>query len=185
MTVDEWKKQKAEILKAFYNNLWTKAIEANNGIITYLDMVKIADIMRYEAPSILDGQKLPNIIDDNLQFAIKILDLNIISSREHMKKLFLLVSCFFGVAVIVASLGLMLNAGIFSQLWAWAFGGVAGGISGPLGVVGGLAICIIIIWKLQSKRTPQQMAIRCHTIVTKAINEWAKDDNKCSKSITS
>ena len=45
MTVDEWKKQKAEILKAFYNNLWTKAIEANNGIITYLDMVKIADII--------------------------------------------------------------------------------------------------------------------------------------------
>lgn len=144
-------------------------------------MVKIADIMRLEAPSILDGQPLPPIIDSHLQLAVSIFDLNKISFRQNIKRTFLLAGGVGGVGLIVASLESILNVGIWAQVSAWAVGGVAGGLAGPLGVVGGVGVCIMIMWRLLSKMSPHQRVIKCHTIVTKAIDKWVKDGSKGDK----
>lgn len=171
----KWRKEKAEVLKAKFNSLWGEALAQGNGVLSYLDMVRIADVMRFDARSLLDGRPLPMIIETGLELAIAIVNPNKIAQKEGIKKAMALAGGIGGAGIIVAFLIPILYPVMGAGLWYGIVGGIAGGIAGPIGIVGGAGICLGAVCVFFQKMSPNRRAASAHMIVQEAINKWVKE----------
>lgn len=178
-----WRKEKAEVLKAKFNSLWDEALESGNGVLSYRDMVRIVDVMRFDAPHLLDGKPLPTIIDAGLELAIAMVNPNKVSQREGLKKVFSLAVGAGGVGVIASFLIPMLYPVFGASIVTFFAGGIAGGLTGPLGIIGGSFISLGALLKYLQKMTPEQRAVKCHTVVQEAINKWVKESEIKAKGL--
>lgn len=173
-----WRREKGEILKSRFNELLDEAQEISNGDISYKSICRIADIMRFDARPILDGKSLPQIIDVSLELAIGIFDPNNISRRETMKKALSLAGGAGGIGIIATCLYPILFPSIWTRIAVFFSGGIAGGLRGPLGIIGGGVLFLASVYKGFQKLTPNERIAKCHKLVMDAINEWINEGRK-------
>lgn len=167
--------QSGNILKSVFNKLWGESLKRNEGNIPYRDMVRIADAVRVEGPSIISRRFLPEQIEAGLDLAIAAVDPNKARFEQNVKKGLVLALGSGGISLAWVSFGGMVSPGIWALIVAFFAGGVAGGPFAILGVTAGLSVAAAATYVGYQKISPGERAAKAHALVMKSIDMWIQD----------
>lgn len=112
--------EKAQTLISAFNVLWNQSLK--NGELTYVDMVRISDIVKHEGSKILEEPDLPKIIHSGLLYAQASVDPNKERSKATMKKAASLVGGTGGLALISVAVGALVAPSKWAIVVAFFYG---------------------------------------------------------------
>lgn len=169
----DWRRKKGKLLKRRFNDLWEEARAKNAGSLTPSDMERIANLMRIEGRQILDGERLPESVNNALQESIEILNPHKKSLHETIRITLWACAGLTLLAIITLPLGAAFDAGVLKAIANSWSGKSTGGIWGHVGALAGAVTLVFMMWKVSRKITPQHRAVQCQSLVIGAIKDWA------------
>jgi len=167
--------EKAQTLISAFNVLWNQSLK--NGELTYVDMVRISDIIKHEGSKILEEPDLPKIIHSGLLYAQASVDPNKERSKATMKKAASLVGGTGGLALISVAVGALVAPSKWAIVVAFFMGGIPGG---PLALItGSIGLLLVVgaVYMALQKKTPAERASHAHKCFMKSVDVWIDKGN--------
>jgi len=156
----------ANQLKALFNLAWDDALQRNNGVLSYRDMVRISDAMKRSAcPKVLGTYAVPKEIEAGLIMACAVVDPNEVRLTENLKAIWAVITSGGGLGILAWGIFTLLNPGVLAAVSAIFFGGIAGGPIAFAAIPAGIAIAVGALYVTLQNMTPQERATKAHNYV--------------------
>jgi uncharacterized membrane protein YebE (DUF533 family) len=173
------RKNAANQLKAALNLLWHESIRINKesshrDVVSYIDMVRIADAIRSDGATILGLESLPESIESGLKFATAALDPNRARAEETLKNGLAGLGGAGGLALAYVCLAQLMNPGLWASLVAMFVGGVAAGPFVIVGITAGLLMAAGAVYTAFQKMSPEERTAKAHLFVMNGIDNWVE-----------
>lgn len=173
------RKNAANQLKAALNLLWHESIRINKesshrDVVSYIDMVRIADAIRSDGATILGLESLPESIESGLKFATAAVDPNRARAEETLKNGLAGLGGAGGLALAYVCLAQLMNPGLWASLVAMVVGGVAAGPFVIVGITAGLLMAAGAVYTAFQKMSPEERTAKAHLFVMNGIDNWVE-----------
>lgn len=173
--------ERVDYLKSFFENKWIEYLRASNNILSYTDMVAIAQAMKtdQEAINLYDDGKIPRIIAKSLNKCIKICKPPLFPVISSVIKLICICGWVIGAIFIAGGIiEIYQPVSVVEGVQHWFSGGLQGGKDSVNMCIYGAGIIFVSYIIFRMKWNKDHKNARCREIVSKAIDQWGEQLTK-------